>query len=93
MNCSCNNRNNMRCMGGMNGYREKPMNVPCMEGENPPKKALAMAYVPWQKWGQIFDTCKALREGTIFPDLNPKFYGCIPSGYFDHTNRKGGCPS
>lgn len=41
--------------------------------------ALAMAYVPWQRWQNLFDPCKALQCGTIFEELFKPFHG------------KGGC--
>ena len=42
--------------------------------------ALAIAYVPWQEWGQTFELEKALQCGTIFPALNKPFCG-----------KRGGC--
>lgn len=39
----------------------------------PENISLAMAYVPWQKWSEPFDEEKALKEGTMFNDLNMKF--------------------
>lgn len=39
---------------------------------------LAMGYVPWQQWNKIYDPCDGLANGTIFPELNLQFYGCIP---------------
>ena len=36
---------------------------------------LAMAYVPWQYWGQLYEPEKALQCGTIFPELNNPFLG------------------
>ena len=39
----------------------------------PKKTSLAMAYVPWQKWSEPFDSEKSLNEGTMFDDLNMKF--------------------
>ena len=42
--------------------------------------ALAMAYVPWQYFQDVYEPDKALQYGTIFPELNKPFYG------------KGGCP-
>ncbi|MDO4439899.1 MAG: spore coat associated protein CotJA [Eubacteriales bacterium] len=37
--------------------------------------ALAMAYVPWQKWEDTYDVHQGLECGTIFPALNKPFYG------------------
>lgn len=36
---------------------------------------IAMAYVPWQRFAQTYDLCKALRAGTIFPELDKPFCG------------------
>ena len=36
---------------------------------------LAMAYVPWQKWKNIYDAEKGFCNGTIFQDLNLPFFG------------------
>ena len=35
----------------------------------------AMGYVPFQKWGETFELCKALQMGTIFPALCRPFCG------------------
>ena len=40
---------------------------------------LAMAYVKWQKWQDIYEPCKSLRSGTLFQELDKPFLG------------KGGC--
>ena len=38
--------------------------------------AVAMAYVPWQRFDRIYDDLeKALKVGTIFPELNKPFTG------------------
>ncbi|MBQ7548055.1 MAG: spore coat associated protein CotJA [Clostridia bacterium] len=37
--------------------------------------AVAMAYVPMQTDTTVYDTDKALREGTLFPTLNKPFAG------------------
>lgn len=34
---------------------------------------VAMAYVPWQTFGTVYDTDKALEVGTIFPELDKPF--------------------
>ncbi|MGN0335360.1 MAG: spore coat associated protein CotJA [Lachnospiraceae bacterium] len=36
---------------------------------------LAMAYVPWQRFGQTYELSKAFTAGTIFPELNKPFSG------------------
>ena len=36
---------------------------------------LGMAYVPWQKWKDIYDVEKALCVGTIFCELDMPFHG------------------
>lgn len=37
--------------------------------------SLAMAYVPWQIWENIYETCKGFQRGTIFEKLDKPFYG------------------
>ncbi|MBR2472605.1 MAG: spore coat associated protein CotJA [Clostridia bacterium] len=37
------------------------------------KLPLAMAYVPWQCWGETYDAARALSRGTIFPQLDLPF--------------------
>ena len=37
--------------------------------------AIAMCYVPWQKWGDLYDPCKALKCGTLFPVFSKPFAG------------------
>ena len=36
---------------------------------------LAMAYVPWQRWRDIYEPSKALSRGTIFAELDLPFLG------------------
>ena len=36
---------------------------------------VAMQYVPWQQWNQIYCPEEGLSCGTIFPELNKPFYG------------------
>lgn len=72
-----NNRNRMRMNSGSyasygcNG-RECSQNTDRTLAEN---MALAMAYVPWQEWKQVYEPCQALEAGTIFPELNLPFLG------------------
>lgn len=42
------------------------------------KMPIAMAYVPWQQWNDVYDLETAFQCGTIFPELNLPFTGrCI----------------
>lgn len=50
-------------------YREEKTSV------FPNKTPLAMAYVPYQEWGEIIPHDKALECGTIFKDLVFPFEG------------------
>jgi hypothetical protein len=36
---------------------------------------LAMAYVPFQRWGRIYEPYLAFERGTIFPELDLPFCG------------------
>ncbi len=36
---------------------------------------IAMAYVPWQKWGDLFEAEKGFHCGTIFEELYKPFRG------------------
>lgn len=36
---------------------------------------LAMAYVPWQSWGSLYDVCEGLSAGTVFEELDKPFLG------------------
>ena len=47
---------------------------------------LAIASVPIQSWGEIYDENEALYKGTIFPDLNQPFF--VTAGA-DEQKRKG----
>lgn len=39
------------------------------------EKSLAMAYVPWQVWRDIYEVDKGFHCGTIFQELNMPFLG------------------
>lgn len=59
--------NNMRtdCTMDCNSHSDHGMNA----------FPVGMAYVPWQKWQNIYEPEMALRAGTLFKDLDLKFYG------------------
>lgn len=60
------NSNNMR-PGNSGDISRFPKNTP-----------LAMAYVPFQQWGKVYDDAEALDKGTLFPDLDFPFGGGTP---------------
>ena len=41
----------------------------------PADMPIGMAYVPWQKWQEIYEPCRALESGTIFKELDKPFLG------------------
>lgn len=40
---------------------------------------LAMAYVPWQQWKNVYDGAKGLQSGTIFEELIFPFHFASPA--------------
>lgn len=62
----------------MRNYRMSA-NAECACGHMPEtslrmdRYALAMAYVPWQAFRNVYEPDKALEIGTIFPELNKPF--------------------
>ena len=36
---------------------------------------VAMAYVPWQEWEDVYELCEGFEIGTIFQSLNKPFVG------------------
>jgi hypothetical protein len=64
-------------------YREYTVPSGCpahrFEPSGSERFALAMAYVPWQHWGQTYPLSEALQNGTLFPDLN-KPLTCVEGG-------------
>ena len=36
---------------------------------------VAMAYVPWQEWEDVYELCEGFEIGTICPSLNKPFVG------------------
>ncbi len=41
----------------------------------PANPVVAMAYVPYQKYGEVYAAEKGLETGTIFPELDKPFLG------------------
>ncbi len=64
-------RRNVNCQN-----RNTHANCGCMANDNASQKmVLAMAYVPWQRWENLYELDQALMAGTIFADLNKPFRG------------------
>lgn len=67
MTNNCQYRNSYgRQMSSANG------NIPYRTKDN---FVVGMAYVPWQHFGNVYEPCKGLSRGTIFPDLDKPFEG------------------
>lgn len=43
----------------------------------PNETPIAMAYVPYQQTPEVYDEMKAFCRGTLFPDLDKPFEGCM----------------
>ena len=50
-------------------YADKDERMDMTPGDMPAKPQLAMAYVPFQQWGDAMEPEKALSCGTLFSDL------------------------
>ena len=78
-----NYQNNMRCMRRPAPSAAAPAcdcrrtvdGCPDTHDHFPSHMPVAMAYVPWQKWKDIYEPCKALESGTIFAELDKPFLG------------------
>ena len=70
-----NNRNSCDC-----GNTQKPVkSEPACRTEGEMQSVhLAMAYMPWQKFGETFSCSDGFQKGTIFPELYKPFLrgGC-----------------
>ena len=65
----------------MTSPREEAQNRPVPNTPLPEDLSLAMAYIPFQTYGDVFPAEKALEAGTLFPDLDTPFY-----------SKRGGAP-
>lgn len=77
-NCQSNNRmTNMSRNYAYRGINTRPASSGYDTMPYRPKDnfVVGMAYVPWQTWGNVYDPCKGLSRGTIFPELDKPFEG------------------
>jgi len=85
--CGCRNNKTPSCGCGNSNPPSRGCNPNCdaessLYNDQLKGMALAIGYVPWQQWCKVYDLCKGLNQGTIFPPLDLQFCGCIPKGYF-----------
>ena len=62
----------------MDSYRMNCRNTPACpfpKGRFPEDTPLAMAYVPMQKFGKVYEPARGFQLGTIFPELCKPFCG------------------
>lgn len=94
--CDGMENRNGSCQRGNCGMSEEQMRQIMYECQNDPSNRcgdptygmpLGIGYVPWQQWGKRYDPAEGLACGTIFPELNLPFLGCIPKGW---PNGRGG---
>lgn len=55
-------------------YRNEARNCEHLESDEISCMPIAMAYVPWQEWGEVFTGECGLENGTIFPELVKPFW-------------------
>lgn len=77
--CNCNRPTYQRQANVMYGRQPKPAIpkscLPDNDNKSSCDTALAMAFVKMQEFDQLYDQCKGLKEGTMFPELNLIFCG------------------
>lgn len=54
---------------------QEPVMPEIKESTFPAHVSLAMMYVPYQRFENIYEPEKALNQGTLFADLDMPFYG------------------
>lgn len=58
-----------------NTYRQNQISMPMAKRDTYKDMSLAMAYVPWQTWRDLYEPEKGFHCGTIFQELNLPFLG------------------
>lgn len=78
MGCKCEQSMNHSCNQSCNGYMDKYVcneDCPDVLGDPINGMPIAMGYVPWQRFCNLYEECEAMYHGTIFHDLDLDFYG------------------
>ena len=68
--CGANNMQNRRAASNNMETRNFPRRMEHVDHMTP-----AMAYVPMQRFEQVYDLAAALKNGTLFPELCKPFCG------------------
>lgn len=63
------------CYNNSGNFNQRPCGCSERTHSDMSGKSLAMAYVPWQSWKDIYDFDKGFCIGTIFSELNKPFEG------------------
>ena len=72
--CGCEHQTDCaRKPDRMMDRRETFPEMPCQTHFPLETMSLAMAYVPWQRWQNLFEACKGFHCGTIFQELHKPF--------------------
>lgn len=58
-----------------NNYRQMQTPNTMMRRDSQSDMSLAMAYVPWQMWRDIYEADKGFHRGTIFQELDMPYTG------------------
>ena len=72
--CGANNMQNRRAASNNMELKMEPRNFP-RKMQHVDHMIPAMAYVPMQRFEQIYDLSAALKNGTLFPELCKPFCG------------------
>lgn len=72
--CGANNIQNRRAASNNMELKMEPRNFP-RKMQHVDHMIPAMAYVPMQRFEQIYDLSAALKNGTLFPELCKPFCG------------------
>ncbi len=63
------------CAPVMHEQRPPAGMMPAVQGEGGAGMPLAVPFVQWQRWGCVYEPDMALRQGTVFPELDLPFCG------------------
>ena len=71
--------NNMRNSYSQYRMTENGQDMECCQTLKvfPKEISVAMAYVPFQQWSEVYSAEKGFCAGTLFPCLDLPFMGCV----------------